>query len=874
MTRKIRTTLFLLIFSIGTFAQPVNIRIDAKDKPLNEILVSLRDQYNYQFSYNDNQLSKYKITVSKTFQKKEEAIQFLLKGLPFELKKSGEVMIIVPLKEAKVKEEPPTEKKKMAAKIAGQILEAESLEPLPFSSVTINNKSLVTDMMGNFAYTASSDSSFHVQVSHLGYYVYDTILHSGTKHQLTLFPSSEKIEEITVRGNPIEKATLVGERPGKIKLNHTISRFIPGQGDNSVFNLIRLMPGILASGELSTDLLVWGSYEGQSQITFDGFTLFGLKNYNDNISAVNPLVVKDIEIYKGGFDAKYGNRVGGLINISGKNGSLQKPTFTFNANQTTLNGMAEIPLFKCSSLLVAYRQTYYNLYDSTDFNIFAPISSSSKKKKSISNLFDFNTYPDLYSFRDLNLKYTYHFNQGNLLSVSLYGGRDKFDLATDAEITRKVTSKSEGKQNTIFQVTIHDNEINRQRGGSLFYGKKWINGNTSTLSITHSRYIKTTSDELETENRRTGNITQRFNAAFENEAFENSLKNDNTFILANNHQVEGGAGICMNKTSVVNTIQGLRDSILIDTTSTFQNSRTYFYLQDQIQAMQNLELRAGMRLNYQLAVRKFFPEPRLSATYKISKIIKANVSWGLYNQFMYKIGNVDKDQNYTFLWVTSNNNIPVLKASHTTAGVNIFSNGFTMNAECYYKKTRNLTRRIYATTLSDSRYQNEYRTYKGDARALGFDLFLKKDIGKHAVWASYSLGKVMERLALPGKTLPEYTPAPHDQRHEFKIAGLYNFRKFYFSANYVYGSGMQILKDVFDEEEDVHYSRFDIATTYHFNPWGKTAEIGFSILNLFDTQNLKYANLKRIQISEEIGSISVYSDAVPFTPTLFLRIVL
>ena len=39
------------------------------------------------------------------------------------------------------------------------------------------------------------------------------------------------------------------------------------------------VPGILAAGEQSNDLLIWGGYESHSQIKFDGFTVFGLKNF-------------------------------------------------------------------------------------------------------------------------------------------------------------------------------------------------------------------------------------------------------------------------------------------------------------------------------------------------------------------------------------------------------------------------------------------------------------------------------------------------------------------------------------------------------------------------------------------------------------------
>ena len=52
-----------------------------------------------------------------------------------------------------------------------------------------------------------------------------------------------------------------------------------------------------------------------------------------------------------------------------------------------------------------------------------------------------------------------------------------------------------------------------------------------------------------------------------------------------------------------------------------------------------------------------------------------------------------------------------------------------------------------------------------------------------------------------------------------------------------------------------------------------SGETGLSVLNIFDTQNLKYANLKNINLGQDLGTVKVYSDAVPFTPILFLKVV-
>jgi hypothetical protein len=109
--------------------------------------------------------------------------------------------------------------------------------------------------------------------------------------------------------------------------------------------------------------------------------------------------------------------------------------------------------------------------------------------------------------------------------------------------------------------------------------------------------------------------------------------------------------------------------------------------------------------------------------------------------------------------------------------------------------------------------------------------------------------------------------------HEFKAAGLFNVHSFNFSANYVYGSGLEILKKVFGEEANTAYNRVDVACTYKFAPKWVSGELGLSILNLFDTQNLRYANLKNFQLTQDLGNFKVYSSSVPFTPVLFLNVV-
>ncbi|MDP2336311.1 MAG: TonB-dependent receptor plug domain-containing protein [Bacteroidota bacterium] len=874
MIRKLLISCFVVILSVAGFAQSRNIRVEVSNLPLNQVLLQLREQYDFQFSYADNQLSPYRITVSKTFSSKEEVLKFLLDGLPFQLKKTGEVFVIIPDKK-KLREE----QKKGQTQITGQIVEAGSFEPLPFSKIMINNHPMIADVTGNFNYTATDDSTFHVRISHLGYYIYDTLLYAGINQRFKLTPSTQILPEVLAQNNRIEKATMVGEKAGKITINHNIARFLPGQGDNSVFNLIRLMPGIQAAGEQSGDLLIWGSYEGQSLVTFDEFTIFGLKNYNDNISVVNPFLVKNIEILKGGFDAKYGNRVGGIVNITAKNGNIQKPVVSLNINPTTLNGMVEIPVLKRSSLILAYRQTYYNLYNSGDFNIFAPTRplpndhSKSTQHRDIS--FDMDVYPNDYQFRDLNLKYSYHFDNGDQFYVSMYGGGDYFSLEANANVTREMNMGMNhgNKKTTPITINLLDKEENKQFGGSVFYHKKWSDNLVSKFVITNSDFSKSQSENVNSNNTSTQSTYNKDQIDTKNSTLDNSFRTENLLTLFNGHQLEFGGGFYNNEAQI-DLKTNLTDTLTINTLTKFSSRRAFVYVHDNLPIGDRLILKTGIRTNLSIDQNKVYLEPRISASYKLSEQLKFNASWGRYNQFIYKVANVDRNQNYTYLWVTGNENTPVLNATHWVSEINYFKNDLILNLQAYYKPSRNLIERVFEQRLVKGKPVDGYFSYFGDAKTYGIDLYAKKEFGKHSVWASYTLSKALERFAPANVALPDYTLAPQHQSHEFKAAGLFNIHKFYFSANYVYGSGMQILREVFKAEtSNVSYNRVDAAVTYKFTPRRFTGELGLSVLNVFDTQNLRYANLKNFRLTKELGNFRVYSSSVPLTPVLFLKLV-
>ncbi len=837
----ILVVLIVLLHSFVAAQTPQKIKVNVKETALNEVLIALKEKYGFQFAFDKDLLSQYSVTLHKAFQTEEETLTFILKNLPLQIEKSGDVFLIIPKTET-------NKPKTIYTRISGQVLEKQTFEPLPFSYILINNKSIQADQQGNFSFLASADTSMNLKILHLGYYVYDTLLTGNINRKFLLQPQIEQIKEVEVKGNLVEKSTLIGDKPGQMKINHRIAPVLPGYGDNSVFNLLRLLPGILAAGEQSNDLLIWGSYESHSKIQFDGFTVFGLKNFNDNISVVNPFVVKNIEIYKGGYEARYGGRVGGIVDIIGKNGTLQKPKFTFNINNTTLNSLLEIPVSKNSSLLAAYRKTYYQLYDPTSLNLFqkkdnTQVTSAFQTENGI----DFTVVPK-YNFSDVNLKYTLNGKNGQLFYLSFYGGGDRFSYNMDGDYFKTHISRIEEEKNS-------------QTGGAVHFNQPYENGSNTNFTASYSVFKQNSNEQNKTENTRTGVLRTTKNITSQNNADEFTFMAEHTIPLVNGHQLILGSELVNNKVQL--SRKSFDTEIIHLNTS---SPRINFFVQDELPVGKRVNLKTGFRAVDAYQLKKWYLEPRVAASVNITENVKFNAAWGLYNQFMAKTSLVDSSYNFSYFWINSDNEtIPVLHSEHWVGGISFHKNGFTFSTEGYYKTTTGINRFFNGTKRLVRGF------YEGEGRSYGLDFYVKKEYKRHMAWVSYTLSKTEEHF--PFFIKEYYVLAPHHQTHEFKFAGIVNLKSFYLSANYVYGSGFERYN--IETEDGLRlnqdYKRLDAAVVYKL-PVGKIkSEVGISVLNVLNTNNIKYSNLRRATV-DEINLVGIYAEAVPFTPAVFLKI--
>ncbi|MFB6317353.1 TonB-dependent receptor plug domain-containing protein [Saccharicrinis sp. FJH54] len=820
--------IFLFSFCLATLNAQDRIAVDYDNIPLNQILVGLRDSFQVRASFNDAELSTYRITLKEDFSSVDELMKALFRNSPWMVEKRAGIYIIIEKPESvfKINQE--------AILINGLVADKFTGEILPYSTVLINDELRVTDFRGRFSYIAYAGDRLHIKATHLGYYVYDTVI--GPQKQLvcSLKPTNLELGEVMVEGRPVEYAAQAGNDVGEVRLNQKIAGFIPGGLNNSVYNILRLQPGIKGSGDHNQSLSIWGSTGGQNQTKFDGMTIYNLNSFSDYFNSVNPLLIKDINIFKGGYGSNQGNRVGGIIEINGIDGNYNKPGIQVYADNISLNGIVNIPLLKRSSLIVGHRRSLFPAFNMDLSRRFGDFYAD--------DFSDIYVLPEN-TFQDLNVKFSSFLNNGDQLFVSAFNSR-----ATDLFAFDYHAEEPEG---------LHYNheQTMRQTGLAAFYGKLWKNGINSNFKLTYSGYNSHGQKDvtLNPENNPFQSIETDDDR---NRIDEFGFTLDNRFSLTTQQFVE--AGLELNHYETVSDYTR-EDYIYFKEANKLDKASVY--VRNNIQASKRLKMDIGLRLDYAFEPNKLLFQPRLRSSIKLFDDVKLNLTWGVYNQFISIISLIDAEDNYHYFWnVHGSKDAPFLQSDILGGGLSWSGHGFLVNAEAYLRRTEGLERfKIYQMYTEGS---------TGLSKSQGIDLYIKKDFRKHTVWLSYSYNDSKEHFS----DMPEdeYIVTRNSLRHELKAASIMNFNPVFFSCNYVFGTGFneELLQNIARERP---YSRLD-ASVYYRQEFLKTKlRFGLNALNLMNRKNYPYLSQTSLARPGEPGLI-VSNAHQPFFMMFFIDI--
>ena len=805
--------MMFLTFAFSLKAQQVHVSFE--NIPLKEVLLELKSEYDLQFSFHDEIIADCIVNDSNQYSNEEEAIAAYLKPCDLTYQLIDDVFIIQKNKQI-VKE-----KRLSKLLFKAKIIDQENQEGLPFCSVQINDQYLITDINGNFSYQ-STEESLSIRISHLGYFGVDTLCNYDPSLLIfSLTPKVIGLETVLISAQKINsEIPLLSAKQnlaGLLKINHKIASFLPGNRGNTLFNLLRLQSGILAAGEQSNDFIIWGSYKGQTQIIFDGISLFTSSNLNDEIGIVNALMTKDVEVYKGGYQVDIGDRVGGVVNITGFQGDRRLFHGDIDLNNQMAIGKINIPIAGKSALQLAFRKSYF------DFLNWNNLKEEKKQSEEI-------------DFADLNAKLSVDLNNGDEFHVSFLAAKDEVN-----EVRRLV---EEGKEYFDEQSIEHT-----QIANSIFYNKKWQKGGLTNIGLTYSNLKVRIQNNLKIISPL--NEVDLLDDLTNNDFMETTFKISHHFPTTKRHRLLTGINFVRNS-STFNQVN-IKETIdkVIDL------NRVNFFIKDDFRINKQISIEPGLKLDFMLNPVLPFVQPRLQIKYNPTPYWNINLAYGIYRQFIDENAIVDDLNNFLFFWNIADSDKNVVKSDHYVMSIQRRFNSLDCKAELYYKDMNDL-----------SRYRSKdgvLALSKGKARSFGLDVSLHKKIARHQISMAYSLSKTEELFDY--FSIKEYSRAPQDQRHEFKMVGMFNFNPFFFSFNYIYGSGISNSTNIISSDKIPAYNRLDVSFLYKIKTKKINYETGLSIVNVLNQENIRYNNFANFPDNK-----TNFSYARSFNPTLFFSL--
>jgi len=758
-------------------------------------------------------------------------------------------------------------------KITGKVIDANSNEGIPYANVAVKN-------MASIGTVASKDGSFILEVpsdtitllaSSVGYRLNEYKLSQfsyGGLLILQLDEEKKEIEQVTIVTEK-EKIIRVLEDISSVKISPKLIAKLPNLGEVDVMRSFQLLPGVSGSNETSAGLYVRGGTPDQNLILFDGMTIYHVDHFYGFFSAFNANTIDDIELYKGGFPARFGGRISSVMEITGKLADMNKVNFGAGISLLSANAYLEVPIVKNHlSIQFAARRSYTDIIQTGLYNkIFNLVQQDNSATTTNTGFggrrgrFSQQAVVPAYYFYDLNSKITWKPSTKDAFYLSLYNGKDNLDRSQSSNLG----FGSNTGTNSTTNITGWGNT-----GVSGQWNHNWTNKFESNVFLSYSNYFSN-SDQQSSNSGSSTTTTTGFNNS--NSTLENNNVDDISFRFRNqwrpseNNHAEFGF-----EYSDINIKYKLDFNDTVHLINKNNRGNQYaFYAQDVITLFKNLDLNIGFRSTYYDITNTFYQEPRLSLTYRILPNLKFQTAWGIYHQFTNDIIREDVLQGSKDFWLLSDNKtIPVGKAIHYIVGLSYEVNGWLFDVEGYYKALSGLLEYSmrYTGPSLRSLTQPTY-FFEGTGYAKGIEFLAQKKFGDNTGWLAYTLGEVMN-------TFPELNngnpfPALQDQTHEIKAVYSRKLGHFDFSASFVYATGKpytapegQYQITLLDGTKYTYihvsgenalrlpaYNKLDIAATYNWMGAHTKNSISLSVFNVYNHTNIWYKqfNINQSQIS-------------------------
>lgn len=738
------------------------------------------------------------------------------------------------------------------ANIRGYLKDKVNGEPIIYTQVNLYNTSakdtfrITTDLDGFFSFPQLKVGKYKLVIDNDFYEKLTENLEITKSDQIlnVMYNLNERKDEqldgVVISAKSTQDRTKVNI--SKIAFDKKEVERIPSQGGEAdVITAFSVTPGVVTTGDQGGQLYVRGGTPIQNRILLDGMTIYTPFHSIGFFSIFESELIKNVDIYTGGFGANYGGRISSVMDISYRDGNRNKFGGKVSVSPFMGKLVLEGPIGKKGKEL---SNTSYIL---SAKHSLLPYTSKALYPK----LNDGNGLP--FHFTDLYGKMTINTDAGSKINFFGFYNRDSVNYYNVATMTW-----TQGGGGINFNIVPQSSPV-------LIKGH--INGS----------YYKTDFAEV-------GNAAPR-----ESSIGGANIGFDFSYFQKGNSQLDAGVDLGAFSTKYIShndlgmTIGNDQGDFSFEL-SAFFNYRIVY---------KRFVFQPGFRLQAYASRGAISPEPRLSIKYNANESLRFKASGGRYSQNFTSTSS-DRDvvnlfngllsapTNFQKTFTDENGKVRDVKnalqyAWHAVAGVEIDLGKYvTLDIEGYFKDFTQLSNINQNKQYSDeAQFDDIPDELKKDfiiesGRSYGLDFLGKFQKDRMFLWVTYSLG-----FSNRYDGFVEYFPV-FDRRHNINVVASYQLGKkkdYEINVRWNFGSGLPftptagayqnetfskgvttdytttnsqnvtLLMGEFNSERLPSYHRLDITFKKSFTFKNNTVlEANASVTNAYNRKNIFYVN--------------------------------
>ena len=580
--------------------------------------------------------------------------------------------------------------------IKGRVTD-ENHKPIEIANISIVGEPVGTtaDLNGYYSLTCNSKDSLVVAYSMIGYQTRKRTFRNPTDTitvNVTLPSSSLALQAVEV----VDKERQMGSTqklsmPDKIRLQ-------PSASGNSIEDLIKSQAGVSSNNEMSSQYNVRGGNFDENSVYVNGIEVYRplliRAGQQEGLSFINPDMVGAIEFSTGGFEAKYGDKMSSVLDIT-----YRKPREFESIVSASLLG---------ASAYVGWGNNKISISNSVRYKSNNYLLGTLDTKGEYSpNFIDYQAYIDWRITNKLNLSFIgnisrneYNFTPSDrTTSFGTLEDVKEFKVYFDGwetDLFRTMFGAASlnyspneyhmfSLQASVFQTVEHEtydiigeywlNDINTDQslgiGGYMEHARNYLNANVANIKFTGKHYLK--SHDL------------RWGLEWKNEKFNDRQRE---------WELRDSVGY-----NIPNTADGMRPVYSLTANTSCNSNHLFAYAQDTYKfncSIGLVSINAGARLSYWDWNNEVLFSPRVSMGLipKFNKEMTFRLATGVYYQTPFYKEMRDTVSTEGITEVVLNKKIKSQRSIHFVLGYDyhfkIFGRPFKFTAEAYYKKLDNL----------------------------------------------------------------------------------------------------------------------------------------------------------------------------------------